>query len=87
MLKFRQPNPPLNIQRENGPTSKGRGVEYQNQVVCPRCRQPMESVAEIAPMGRGPGLRAFICDRCGKTDSRLTYPLMQHPLPRDNHSD
>jgi len=33
----------------------------------------MQEVADIAPNEGAPGLRAFICDDCGTTDSILTY--------------
>jgi hypothetical protein len=33
----------------------------------------MQEVADIAPNKGAPGLRAFICDDCGTTDSILTY--------------
>jgi hypothetical protein len=46
----------------------------QNQAICRRCGQGMETVAEIPPMGRGPGLRAFLCADCGETESALVYP-------------
>jgi uncharacterized Zn finger protein len=42
--------------------------------VCPKCSQQMELVTEIAPLGRHPGLRAFICERCGAVDSCLIDP-------------
>jgi hypothetical protein len=35
----------------------------------------MQNVAEIAPIGNGPGLLAFRCSGCGATDSVLVYPL------------
>jgi len=40
---------------------------------CRHCGILMQSVAEIAPMGTGPGLRAFMCERCGSADSKLVY--------------
>jgi hypothetical protein len=40
---------------------------------CRHCGILMQSVAEIAPMGTGPGLRAFMCGRCGSADSTLVY--------------
>jgi hypothetical protein len=41
--------------------------------VCRNCGIHMQSVAEIIPMGTSPGLRAFMCERCGSTDSTLVY--------------
>jgi len=35
----------------------------------------MQTVAEIAPFGRGPGLLAFVCGACGTTDSALIYTV------------
>jgi hypothetical protein len=32
----------------------------------------MRAVAEIAPFNGSPGLRAFMCEACGATDSILT---------------
>jgi len=32
----------------------------------------MQTVAEIAAIGRDPGLVAFLCTYCGATDSALT---------------
>jgi hypothetical protein len=32
-------------------------------------------VADIAPMGGGPGLQAFIWPDCGRTNSVLVYPM------------
>ena len=40
---------------------------------CRNCGILMQSVAEIAPMGTSPGLRAFMCERCGSADSTLVY--------------
>jgi len=40
---------------------------------CKRCGHPMSSVAEIAPFGGGPGLVAFMCTDCGRTDSVLVH--------------
>ena len=34
----------------------------------------MRTVAEIAPIGRDPGLAAFHCTYCGAADSVLIYP-------------
>jgi hypothetical protein len=42
--------------------------------VCRKCGILMQSVAEIAPMGTGPGLKAFMCEHCGSADSTLVYP-------------
>jgi hypothetical protein len=48
----------------------------QNQLICRRCARGMQAVAEIAPMGRGPGLLAFQCYDCGEADSTLLYPTV-----------
>jgi hypothetical protein len=51
-------------------------VISSSQIACKRCARPMSSVAEIAPLGGGPGLIAFMCTDCGATDSVLTYAAM-----------
>jgi len=35
----------------------------------------MEEIATILPMGGDPGLVAFLCAQCGKSDSMLVYPI------------
>jgi hypothetical protein len=50
-------------------------VILSSQIACKRCARPMSSVAEIAPLGGGPGLIAFMCTGCGATDSVLTYAM------------
>ena len=40
---------------------------------CKKCGRKMGVVADIAPVGNEPGLRAFLCDQCGATDSVLVY--------------
>jgi hypothetical protein len=40
---------------------------------CKKCGVKMEMVADIAPLGKEPGLRAFLCDRCGAADNVLVY--------------
>jgi hypothetical protein len=50
-------------------------VILSSQTACKRCARPMSSVAEIAPLGGGPGLIAFMCTDCGATDSVLTYAM------------
>jgi hypothetical protein len=37
----------------------------------------MTSVAEIAPIGRDPGLVVLVCTDCGTTDSELIYPVQK----------
>ena len=49
-------------------------VGKANQAVCERCGRAMQAVANIAPIGRSPGLVAFVCSACGATDSTLVYP-------------
>ena len=41
---------------------------------CRECGRTMHTVADIAPLGAEPGLRAFICERCRVTDSVLIPP-------------
>jgi hypothetical protein len=40
---------------------------------CKKCGVKMGMVADIPPLGKEPGLRAFLCDRCGAADSVLVY--------------
>jgi hypothetical protein len=49
-------------------------MKLMNQTMCERCGRGMQTVAEIAPMGNGPGLVAFLCTDCGNTESTLVYP-------------
>ena len=51
--------------------SKGEPDDGQ---ACKKCGRMMGVVADIAPGGNDPGLRAFLCDGCGATDSVLVYP-------------
>jgi hypothetical protein len=53
-------------------------VRLKNQVACKRCGRGMQTVAEIAPMGRSPGLVAFLCEDWGETHSTLIYPRDDH---------
>jgi hypothetical protein len=53
-----------------------------NQAVCKRCGRKMDSVAEIAPRGRDPGLLALICEACGAADSVLVYPAKPPEVDR-----
>jgi hypothetical protein len=39
----------------------------------------MTSVAEIAPIGKDPGLVVLICTDCGTADSVLVYPVKKEP--------
>lgn len=56
-------------------------MHIPTQPKCKRCRGRMASVAEIAPMGRDPGLEVFICSDCGTADSVLVYRT-EKELPR-----
>ena len=51
-------------------------MNFENQAWCKCCERPMETVAEIDPVGSSGGIRlvAFICDACGATDTTLVYP-------------
>ena len=49
-------------------------MTWPNQATCRRCGRRMRTVAEIAPIGRDPGLAAFHCTYCGAADSVLIYP-------------
>jgi hypothetical protein len=49
---------------------------------CKKCGRKMGVVADIAPVGNDPGLRAFLCDRCGATDSVLVYPTNRSGAPK-----
>jgi hypothetical protein len=50
---------------------------------CKKCGRKMGVVADIAPLGNEPGLRAFLCDRCGATDSVLVYQTNRSTAPKD----
>jgi hypothetical protein len=51
--------------------------------ICRTCGQGMHIVADIAPFGGTPGLRAFLCEGCGATDSDLTLGTIRSiDLPR-----
>src|SRR5262249_22033009 len=65
--------------------SSVRAAAPRGVLLCRRCGRPMQSVAEIAPMGRGPGLLAFVCDDCGEAESRLIYPTKRqdHDHPQN----
>ena len=49
-------------------------MKFTKQSVCKRCQREMIEVAAILPMGGSPGLIAFLCAQCGKSDSILVYP-------------
>jgi hypothetical protein len=57
------------------PASRAQEMNLANQAVCKQCRQGMEMVANIAPIGAEPGLVAFLCTDCGATESALIYPV------------
>jgi hypothetical protein len=51
--------------------------------ICRTCGQGMHIVADIAPFGGTAGLRAFLCEGCGATDSDLTVSTIRPiELPR-----
>ena len=41
---------------------------------CRRCKNRMDLVATIQPMGIEPGLNAYACGICGHMDSELIVP-------------
>jgi hypothetical protein len=53
---------------------------------CRACARTMRAVAEIAPFNGSPGLRAFMCETCGATDSILTQSaaLLSEMAQRQN---
>ena len=59
----------------DSPNSEHRGLRVMllSNPACKRCSRTMQEVADIAPHGAEPGLRAFICNDCGATDSVLIY--------------
>lgn len=59
--------------------SKGEPDDGQ---ACKKCGRMMGVVADIAPGGNDPGLRAFLCDGCGATGSVLVYPTRRIDPPR-----
>ncbi len=60
-------------------------MRFQNQAVCKRCNKGMEAVATIAPMSGGPGLVAFMCQKCGAAQSILIHPT--NPAPEVNRGE
>jgi hypothetical protein len=56
----------------------------QGAPVCRKCGIVMQSVAEIAPTGTHPGLKAFMC-QCGCADSVLVYPPRGQQLERNEN--
>jgi hypothetical protein len=50
-------------------------MKTTEQSICKWCHRAMEEVATILPMGGSPGLLAFLCALCGKSDSVLVYPI------------
>jgi hypothetical protein len=59
---------------------------------CKSCGRMMTTAADIPARAGDPGLRAFICDRCGTVDSVLIYPpnravvqqQQQQPQPKSD---
>jgi hypothetical protein len=49
---------------------------------CKKCGRKMGVVADIAPGRNEPGLRAFLCDQCGATDSVLVYQTQRATAPK-----
>jgi hypothetical protein len=57
----------------------------QGAPVCRKCGIVMQSVAEIAPIGTHPGLKAFICHTCGSANSVLVYQQRERNENRLNN--
>jgi hypothetical protein len=61
-------------------------MKFPKQSICKRCQRAMTQVANILPMGGSPGLVAFLCARCGKSDSILVEPIRHaEPSPASSH--
>jgi hypothetical protein len=52
-------------------------MKYPTQSICKRCQREMTEVATIPPMCGSPGLVAFLCAQCGKSNSILIEPEQQ----------
>jgi hypothetical protein len=52
-------------------------MKYPTPSICKRCHREMTEVATILPMGGSPGLVAFLCAQCGKSNSILIEPKQQ----------
>jgi hypothetical protein len=52
-------------------------MKYPIQSICKRCHREMAEVANILPMGGSPGLLAFLCAQCGKSNSILVESKQQ----------
>jgi len=50
-------------------------MKLPKQSICKRCQREMKEVATILPMGGNPGLVAFLCAQCGKSDSIFVYSI------------
>jgi hypothetical protein len=60
------------------PPKKGEAaMKYPIQSICKRCHREMAEVANILPMGGSPGLLAFLCAQCGKSNSILVESKQQ----------
>jgi hypothetical protein len=55
-------------------------MDISPEPVCRMCGQRMVTVADFEPFNGSPGLRAFLCEGCGATDSILTQSAV---LPSD----
>jgi hypothetical protein len=58
----------------------GGHMKFPEQSICNGCQREMEHVATIVPMGGSPGLVAFLCTQCGKSESVLVYPMSNAEL-------
>ena len=61
-------------------------MKFPEQSICKRCQRQMEEIATILPMGGAPGLVAFLCAQCGKSDSMLVYPI-RHARGAQHYDD
>ena len=52
-------------------------MDISAEPTCRVCGRKMVTVADIAPFGESPGLRAFLCEACGAVDSILTQAAIQ----------
>jgi hypothetical protein len=55
-------------------------MKFPEQSICKGCYWEMEHVATILPMGGSPGLVAFLCAQCGKSESILVHRISNAEL-------
>jgi hypothetical protein len=64
-------------------------MKFAEKSICKGCHREMDEVATILPMGGNPGLVAFLCAQCGKSESMLVYSIRhagQAPQPEYQHA-